>query len=154
MTTTTRLKNTYSTSPRVLEDIQKMLVKHNARRVEFQYNNGVPIGLTFSMMVQGQELYYSMPARIERVQAVLRQEARTHTQRSAATYDKARQVAWANIRDFLASQLAMIRIGLVSLEEIMLPYMVVGENDKTLFQAMAERKFLAPPSYHEGEVVG
>lgn len=153
-TPVTKLKNTYSTSPRVLDAINAALVSHHARRIEFQYSDsGVPVGITFSMMVEGKELYYSMPARIENVQAVLKRECKTFAQRNAITYDKARQVAWANIRDFILSQLAMIDIGLVSLEEIMLPYMVVGEDDKTLFAAMKERKFIAPPTVHEGELV-
>ena len=58
---------------------------------------------------------------------------------------QAYRTAWANIRDWLDAQMALIQTQQVKIEEVFLPYMAVGK-EKTLFQQMEERQFLLPSS--------
>jgi len=57
--------------------------------------------------------------------------------------DQARRTAWANIRDWLDAQMALIETEQVKLEEIFLPYMT-DRSGKTLFEYMQENDFKMP----------
>ena len=57
---------------------------------------------------------------------------------------QARRTAWANIRDWLDAQMALIETGQVKLEEVFLPYMT-DTTGKTLYERIQERNFKLPP---------
>ena len=60
----------------------------------------------------------------------------------------AKRVAWRQILRWVQAQLAMIDTGMVKSEEVFLPYAMVNASDgqKTMYEAMAERKFMALPA--------
>ena len=134
---TTTLKNAHSTSTRIFDAIQKTLVAHKARHVTFEYGDAGKIkAIEFTIEI-GETVYpFRLPARVENVIKIM-----YGTYPSQSQKEQAYRTAWANIRDWIAAQCAMIDIGMVKPEEVFLPYMV-AHNGRTFFESMVESKFL------------
>jgi hypothetical protein len=131
------LKNyTARLTTKPLETIQEELA-HHASSVQFYYKDGQAIALNFSMQLHGHEVSFRLPARVREVEIRLYGKGSL----SATQKKQAYVTAWANIRDWVISQIAMIETGMVKPEEVFLPYMLNQEN-LTLFEAMEQRQFL------------
>ena len=50
------------------------------------------------------------------------------------------RVAWRILKDWVEAQLALIETGMVSVEQVFLPYCQSG-NGETLFEAIRKKKF-------------
>ena len=66
--------------------------------------------------------------------AAARKRAGTYSSREHAT-----KVAWRVVKDWLEANLALIAAQMATIDEVMLPYLHVGD-DKTLWQAYRERE--------------
>jgi len=142
-TTTPRLKNAFSESKNIFADIQKVLVAHKVTDIRFKYDpsgNGRIIGMEFSIAVDGTEYPFRLPARIENVEKIL--YPRRHL--TPTMREQAYRTAWANLRDWVTSQCAMIDTGMMKPEEVFLPYMIERSGERTFYEAMTERQFLLP----------
>ena len=136
---TTTLKNASSTSKNAFDAIQKTLTSHKAKQITFSYSdNGRIIAIEFTIDINGVIYPFRLPARIENVEKILYPGRR---QLSTTQKDQAYRTAWANIRDWIAAQMAMVDTGMVKTEEIFLPYMI-GARGNTFFEEMAESRFL------------
>jgi hypothetical protein len=60
--------------------------------------------------------------------------------------EQAYKTAWANIRDWITAQMALLDTGMVKPEEIFLPYMQDTQG-VTLFERMEEQGFLLPSGH-------
>lgn len=137
------LKN-YRTRPGadIFGKIQKILAKSGAKRVMYDYDSSGQInGLAFLLEINGNEYPFKMPARVENVAELVFPGHGGYFNLGDSKRDQVYRIAWANIRDWLDSQVAMKDIGLVKLEEVFLPYLVVS-GEQTLFEKMQENKFL------------
>lgn len=47
-------------------------------------------------------------------------------------------MAWRIARDWLDAQIALIEAGLASMDEIFLPYAIIGRGGETAYQVMRE----------------
>ena len=75
-----------------------------------------------------------MPARVENVEKIMRSGRRNYiSQASAKTIAaQARRTGWRNIKDWIDAQIALIETEMVTVQEVFLPYVVMGEN--TLYE--------------------
>lgn len=138
------LKNKYSESTGSFDKIQKLLATHGAKRVMFDYaKDGRITALAFVLEIVGNDYPFRMPARIENVEQVLYPNAYPHLSDSQKA--QAYRTAWANIRDWLDAQMALIDTEMVRMEEIFMPYLIV-RGEQTMFDVMQEKKFLLPDS--------
>lgn len=144
------LKNYRSTSTKLFTDIQNSLVKHRCKSISFDYDeDGKITGLGFGIEINGQVFMVKMPARVENVAALLKK------QRVYRSEDQAYQTAWANIRDWIDAQLALVETQMVKIEEVFLPYFV-SAGGKTLFEHMESDGFKRLGSgkdVMEGEII-
>lgn len=134
------LKNATSTSKNTFDAIQKTLAAHKVKQIVFDYGDGGRIiSISFSIEVSGVLYPFRLPARIENVEKILYGNRRlTPTQK-----EQAYRTAWANIRDWITAQMAMIDTGMVKSEEVFLPYMIAHDG-RTFFEAMVGHQFLLP----------
>lgn len=108
----------------------------------FDYNSqGEITALSFAMNIEDRLVGFKLPARIDQVEAILRQ-SKTRTPKSQI-HDQAYRTGWANIRDWVTAQMALVDTRMAQLQEVFLPYMA-GKNGKTLYESMAENQFLLP----------
>ena len=136
------LRNAYSASPKVFATIQSCLAAHKVREVQYTFaedGSGRYVALNFVLDLAGERRTFRMPARVEAVERVLfGEKTLTPTQR-----DQAYQTAWANIRDWIISQFALIDTGMAQAEEVFLPYLLIDDG-QTLYETLQARRFLLP----------
>ncbi len=139
-----------------IAEIEAMLIIHNAKSVFKEFNpDHTPASISFVIATQDGEFPFRLPANVDKVKVVLN-KMRVNPipswdeQGQRRLADRASRVGWRILRDWVRAQMAIIEAEMVTLDEVFLPYMLVGKNNKTLHQAMVERKFLLK-SGTEGE---
>ena len=105
-------------------DITTMLAKAGARRIMTEYTtDGRPEGISFeiptTLGIQG----FALPVKIKAVHAVLKRQS---LQPRYQTLEHAERVAWRVAHDWLRNQLALIEAEMVTLDEVMFPWMIAA----------------------------
>ena len=130
-TTVTALKS--------IGEIQGILVTHGAKHILMDYDEAVPIALSFIISTPFGDQPFKLPANIDRIQAVLTKQ---HV-RATVTRDLATRVAWRILKDWVRAQMAILEAEMVSIDQVFLPYMQSGDG-KTLYEIMLDRKYELP----------
>ncbi len=108
-----------------------LLARCGAEAVAVSYADANPVGLMFRLRTAaGRTEDFSMPVNVDGVRAMLlkAREARELGSRSTDAYttrEHAARVAWRITKDWLEAQLAIIAARMVTLDEVMLPYMQI-----------------------------
>lgn len=140
------IKNKTSAGKNTFDKIQKLLAENGAKKVMFDYDDdGHLEAISFALEINGQPVGFRLPALVENVVQIMyggedrygRAKKITPAQR-----EQAYKTAWANIRDWIDAQLALVKTRQVQLAQVFLPYMVM-RGDKTLYdQVMSDPKFM------------
>lgn len=133
---------------KTVTEIQKMLMKANAKRIMIEYEKQTPSAMVFEL--DGQP--YMLPCRVDAVHKLLQKETRIKPgQRSR---EQAERVAWRILKTWIAAQLAIfppplaqqcwrrasfIETGMVALDEVMMPYQVVRPG-QTMYEVYREER--------------
>ncbi|KKX97717.1 hypothetical protein [Microbacterium sp. Ag1] len=136
----------YTTSKAVEEtaaDIITALRRRGITRISTVYDDGGdPSGLEFTMRTEYGPRDFALPIRTAGVlEALKRAEAAGEfaaSRKKAGTFTTpvhAARVAWAIARDWLRAQSALLDAELVTLDEVMFPWMVGGADGQTAFSA-------------------
>lgn len=134
-----RLKNASARlTTRPIDTIQEALASHGAKQINLDYEDGQAVAIIFVLEIGGQRHGFRMPARVENVLVKLYGKRRIYTETQKK---QAYVTAWACIRDWITAQLALIDIGLVKMEEVFLPYMLIAEKS-TVFDLYEQQQFL------------
>lgn len=133
-------------------ECQSILAAAGAASVAVHFEDGQPSGLSFQLATPHGRRSFTLPVNADGVQAVLARMLRTnppHVSRSAldklGSREHAARVAWRVVKDWLEANLALIAAEMATIDEVMLPYLHVGD-DKTLWQAYQEREQAALPA--------
>lgn len=135
------METTKINAARTVGEIHATLVRAGARQVASQYDDdGVIVGLTWTMRVNGSDVAFKMPARMEPVYYLLagRIAGIIDDRREQELRQKAKRVAWRQLLRWTEAQLAMIDTGMVSGQEVFMPY-AVSRNGQTLFEVFQDR---------------
>ena len=126
---------------RSISEITRSLVLHGATRVLVEYSKDrQPVSLSFTIETKLGQFPFRLPARIDGVKAALAREwAEGKIPRAKTGPEHASRVAWRILKDWIEAQMALIEAGLVTVDEIMLPYMII-QGDRTVFQAVSEQR--------------
>lgn len=153
------IKNYTSNSANTFSNIQKILSTHKAQSIMFDYdNNGRIKGIGFALVIDNKLIGFKLPARVEAVEQVFyaAKKPKYNWQKADPLTDKekdqAYRTAWANVKDWIDAQMAMIDTGMVKPEEVFLPY-AVTKTGATYFEAIKNNNYLLSSSAEEGEVV-
>lgn len=140
------LKNATSTSTQTFDVIQKTLATHKARRITFDYDEkGKVTAVEFFLEIKGEMFPFRLPARIKNVEKIMYGSVSLSESQKAQAY----RTAWANVRDWISAQCAMIDTGMVEAQEVFLPYLI-GNQGHTFYEEMVSHQFLLPSG--EGHV--
>lgn len=102
-------------------------------------DDGQPIGVTFALSVNEQQMAFRLPANIEGVRKVFQRQ-------KLPGRDNDRQIintAWRNIRDWVLAQMALVEAGNAQVEEVFLPYLTNGKG-QTMYEAFKEGQLFLP----------
>lgn len=138
-------------SSKTLGEMQEMLAKAGAQRIAVDYEDGGPSGLTFALStIQGVRLF-SLPVDVAAMHKVLLREGQAGRLGSLArtvwsSQEHAEKVAWRVTKDWLAAQLTLIATEMVTVDQVLLPYLRVNEHE-TLYDQFATRQLEAGSSF-------
>ena len=117
-------------------EIQAMLVKHGAKRIVQDYDDGGRISaLIFQIETPAGLRMIRLPANVDAVSKVLER------QKVKCDREQAERVAWRIVKDWVEAQMAILESEMVWIDEIFLPYMV-NNNGQTLFQSYRQNQLL------------
>ena len=86
------------------------------------------------------EIPIALPVNVEAVQKILSAQKKRNSN-VKATSEQAERTAWKCLKDWVDAQMALIQIGMVSIDQIFLPY-VINKGGKTLYDTVREHGYL------------
>jgi hypothetical protein len=119
--------------------IQKLLGEHGASHILMEYENGEISGLVFNIRSADRDMPFRLPCRWRAVLQILQSRRKRHTIRSDWEA-QAKRVAWRQILRWVEAQLALVETGMVVIQEVFTPYLIVDKT-KTLYEKLESTKF-------------
>lgn len=110
--------------------IQAALAKAGASKIMVDYCEGRPIAISFALQTVLGNRGFVLPAAVEGTMRVFQR------QKLKADRDQAERTAWANVRDWVLAQAALIESCDVPIDQVFLPYLSDGKG-KTLYDVYA-----------------
>ena len=126
---------------KTVSEIEYILVKHNAKSIMKNYDGESITGLSFLIDTGVQQIPVRLPVKVDECFEVLKQEKKKGTKNIKATREQAERVAWRILKDWVATQMALLDMQMVRFEEIFLPY-IETDNGQTVFERLKEKQFL------------
>lgn len=132
-------------------ECQSALAMAGASSAAVHFDDGRPAGLSFTLKTPHGIRSFMLPVNIDGVHAMLMaldKEGKLPAPgggkgRGRDLYqnrDHAARVAWRVIKDWLDANLALIAARMATIDEIMLPYLVVNDDGRTLWQAYQDQE--------------
>lgn len=132
---------------RTIGELQDMLAQAGADAVIVVYASKRPIGIQFALETPAGQRTFRLPAQLDGIRRVMAGIDPAKA-RKGPTYFTAEEhvmdVGWRILRAWVEAQLAIIDAGMVSLDEVMLPYLLVGEQGQSLYEAYRTRTMALP----------
>jgi hypothetical protein len=117
---------------RTVVEVQATLAGAGATHVMVKYGDTkFPVAIAFGLKTAAGVRSFVLPVDPDPVFKVL---ARQKVDRRYQNLAQAQRVAWRIVKDWVEAQVALMSTGMVSMDEVMLPYMVTGPEGQTLYQ--------------------
>lgn len=138
------VKNYTSSVPafRSVQHIEDRLVAHGARNILKLYENKRLIGVAFIVDLNGKQMPFRLPARIDKVEQQLKSRIkRPRSGTSGRIVMQAERTAWKLLADWVDIQISLIELQQVQFLEVFLPYVYDHTKEQTFFERLEEGKF-------------
>lgn len=117
-------------------EIQALLAKHGARKIMLEYgDNGAVSSIVFALDNNGQQYGFRLEPKTAGVSSIM---AKEHIKCDKM---QAERIAWRNIKDWIAAQIALVESEQAEMEELFLPYLI-GKDEKTVYEIFKNDKKL------------
>jgi hypothetical protein len=146
-TKTLFMESTEISPTRTAAEVSACLIAAGATQIATDYESGKVTGLRWSMRMNGRDVLFVMPTRVEPVYQILLKRRNTYvdSKEKIRLREKAERVAWRQLLRWTQAQLAMIETGMVQAVEVFMPYIEYAPG-KTMFAALeAGRQTLGLP---------
>ncbi len=125
-------------------EVQAMLAHHGAARIMLEYKDREPSGITFEIEMETGWAMFALPVDVDAMHRLLVQQDRAGklkslSQAQRTSMEQAARVAWRIIKDWLEAQLAIIETRMVSMDQVMLPYLHTGKN-RTVYDDFRDQR--------------
>jgi len=131
------METTNKTPEQTISEIQSLLKPFKIRDVLMKYDiEGEIIAFSFTLAIGDNIIPFKLPIRHEPLWTLTKQGKTKYIK----TEEQARKVAWRQIYRWLESQLALVEINMVNIEEIFLPYMML-DNNETVYDKFLDTGF-------------
>jgi hypothetical protein len=114
-------------------EITKCLVKHGANKVVTDFENGLPIAVTFCLTLNDKLTAFKLPANYNGVLKAMKNDKKVPKNR--CTEEQAMKTSWRIIKDWVEAQMAIVEAQLADMAEVFLPY-AITKNGNTLYVEM------------------
>lgn len=133
----------YTTSvdvQKTLGEIQMCLAKRKVQALMQEYDdNGNPSALSFRVMTPFGLMTYQLPANVKQVYEVLRRQKGVPAR--LITMEQAARVAWRIVKVWIEAQCAFIESGLVTIDQVFLPY-AQDSSGQTVYERLTGERFI------------
>ena len=132
---------------RSVSEIQNLLSAKGAEKIMVDYKNNEPTGIMFLISTPKGQMPIKLPVKTENVERIFQLNKKPKYDwmkpepLNAQEKEQAKRTAWKNIYDWIDAQLALLETEMVKLEEIFLPYVVMGKQ--TVFEHFESGNLLA-----------
>ena len=125
---------------RTAMEIEQELAKHHARTIVKDYDGrGRPCALSFEMEALGGLIPFKLPINVDAVyQILIAKKSHYYVDQDvkARVYAQAERTAWRIVKDWVHAQLALIQTQMVTVVEVFMPYMLMG--DRTAYEVLRD----------------
>lgn len=131
---------------RTIGELTRMLRRHGVTTIstEYDHESGEATGLGFALRTPHGQRQFRMLVNVAGVHRLLADDPAVKRRGARfCTREHAEKVAWRVMRDWVEAQLALIDADMASLDEIMLPYLVVDAEGTTLYESYRARESVA-----------
>jgi len=129
---------------KTIAEIQTLLAQNGATGIAFDYTgDGHLKAVFFKIRFKDKDLPFKLPAKPDQVYKVLFSELQQTWRFKEQRMKKAEMIAWRICKLWLEAQITHVNLDQANIEEVFLPYLVVGEN-KTLYESMIDTSFQLP----------
>ena len=128
---------------RTVQECLSLLAEAGADAVAAQYRDKQPVGLSFRIDTPAGPRDFTLPVNVAGVRKMLTAQyaaGQLRGGRSEAAWtgtEHAANVAWRVVKDWVEAQMAIIAAEMATLDQVMLPYLQVGDG-RTLYGAYLE----------------
>lgn len=122
-------------------EITRLLVVSGARQISMQYAGGQLSGLSFVLGSGLQEMFFSLPVRVEPVFQLLNSRRTNREVSAEKDWLQAERVAWRQLLRWVQAQLALVDTGMVQAGEVFMPY-ILASNGRTMWDEFSRTKLL------------
>jgi hypothetical protein len=126
-------------------EIQKILAKAGASHFSIRNEGGQPAAVAFSFDYNGMPLNFALPCNIEGIRLYFENLQGPEREKlvKSGFYSQIKKepgtisnIGWRIIKDWVEAQAALISIGLATIEEVFMPYLVINASGETLANRM------------------
>jgi hypothetical protein len=133
---------------RTIGQVQALLVEAGARQIMTEYDpTGTPTAIAFAVDTGYGLRRFTLPVNASRVNGVLKRDRKVAPRYK--TPEHAERVAWRILKDWLEAQLAIIRTEMVTLDQVMLPYMI-ADDGHTVYELYRDQQLALMPGDTDG----
>lgn len=111
--------------PDTITEIERLLMNFGANQISKQYENGQPMGIEFSVKLDGHPLLFRLPINTTAAHKVLNSYK---LRANLKTQAHAQKVSWRILRDWIRVQLAMVELKQAEMAQVFMPYAVIGNQ--------------------------
>lgn len=123
------------TPDKTVGEMHSLLARQGASAIATRYADRQPVALSFTLDTPTGAQAFTLPANVDGVEHLLTRQSRSRTiGRRYANRGQAERTAWRVLKAWLEAQLALVEAEMVTLDQVMLPYMHV-DGDRTLYDA-------------------
>ncbi len=135
--------------------IEDRLVKHGAKTVIKMAEAGKLVGIAFVVTVNGRDMPFRLPARIDRVEKQLRGSVRRPRSGTLGRItEQAERTAWRLLADWVDIQMSLVELDQVELVEVFMPYIYDHAKDQTFFEKIKAGGFTMLEDRRAGKQCG
>lgn len=139
------LKNKSSKGKNTFEKIQNLLAENGANKVMFDYTqDGKLEAISFAMEINGKIAGFRLSAMIDNVFQIMYPKHGEYRNKKYLNSwkEQAYITGWANIRDWIDAQMALVATRQVEVAQVFLPYMVMQGNQTLYEKVISNPEFL------------
>jgi hypothetical protein len=131
---------------KTITEIHRLLAENGATGIATEYEQGQIQDIFFKVKVNGKELAFRLPAKPEKVYTALHTDIPDYQHHRYGQHwkEQAERIAWRICKSWLEAQLTLINLQQANIEEVFLPYLIVGRSNESLYEVMKEKHFLLP----------
>lgn len=142
-----KIRNYTSTVPasQSIADIQRKIVDYGATDITISYNENKRVaGLKFRMMIEGQAMFFELPANVEACYRRMRSEYKmVSKEKEKDIWDQAERTAWKLQLEWVHIQLSLIEMKQVAPLQVLLAYVIDPGTGKTVYDRLKSDGFKA-----------